>query len=492
VADGHHGLNAVVDRTRVAIVGGGITGLATAWYLRSGAWPTRPEVTVLEASDRLGGKIRTEALAGVPVEAGPDTFLARVPWATDLAREVGLADDLVAPATGEAFVFHHGRLEPLPRGTVLGVPVTARALLSTPLLSRQGRARAALDLVLPRRPAPGADPSVAEVVGTRLGREVLDRLVEPLVGGIHAGRADALSLRSAARPLASAAERHRSMLLGLRGQRADEGSGPVFLAVAGGMERLVERVAASLDGVDLRLATAAQAVTAENGRWRVACEPGPDVVADAVVVTLPAFAAGSVLAGVVPDAARELEQIRYASVVTATLGYRPEALPRPLTGSGFLVPRVASESADGWFRSGPGPLLTACTFSSVKWPALAESGLVLLRPSAGRHGDQRALALDDRDLVARLHSELARVLGLTAEPVESRVDRWERSFPQYEPGHEERVGRIEDALAQHAGLFVAGAAYRGLGIAACIQSAEGTAGQVMIHLSHHSRPARDT
>jgi protoporphyrinogen/coproporphyrinogen III oxidase len=489
---GLRGLNAVPDPAHVAVVGGGITGLATAWYLRSGAWPTRPDVTVLEAGARPGGKIRTETLAGVPVEAGPDTFLARVPWATDLAREVGLADDLVAPATGEAFVWHDGTLKPLPRGTVLGVPVTARALLSAPLLSAKGRVRAALDLVLPRRPSRPGDPSVAEVVGARLGPEVLDRLVEPLVGGIHAGRADALSLRSAARPLASAAERHRSLLLGARAQRGNEGSGPVFLAVVGGMERLVERLAASLEGAELRLATAVRALTADDGRWRVVCDSGPDVVADAVVLTVPAFAAASLLAGVAPAVARELEGIRYASVVTATLGYRPEALSRPLTGSGFLVPRVASESPDGWFRYGPGPLLTACTFSSVKWPALAGSGLALLRASAGRHGDDRAMALDDEDLVTRLHAELARMVGVTAVPVASRVDRWERSFPQYEPGHEARVGRIERALAEHAGLSVAGAAYRGLGIAACIQSAESTAGQVMIHLSHHHRPARDT
>ncbi|HWC09733.1 MAG TPA: protoporphyrinogen oxidase, partial [Acidimicrobiales bacterium] len=198
----------------VAVVGAGITGLATAWYLRSGAGPIRPEVTVLDAGARPGGKIRTEELAGVPVEAGPDTFLGRVPWATDLARELGLGDDLLPPATGQAFVWHGGRLQPLPLGTVLGVPVTARALLGTPLLSPRGRARAALDLVLPRRRGRGADPSVAEVVGARMGREVLDHLVEPVVGGVHAGRADALSLRSAARPLASAAQRHRSLVLG--------------------------------------------------------------------------------------------------------------------------------------------------------------------------------------------------------------------------------------------------------------------------------------
>ena len=468
------------DGPRVAVIGGGITGLATAWYLRAGAGPARPEVTVLEASGRPGGKIRTEELADVPVEAGPDTFLARVPWAVDLAREVGLGDDLVPPATGQAFIWHEGGLHLLPGRTVLGVPVTARALLANTLLSPQGRARAALDLVLPRRPVPAADPSVAEVVGGRLGREVLDRLVEPLVGGIHAGRADALSLRSAARPLASAAQRHRSLVLGLQGERRSQRSGPVFLAVAGGMERLVERLAASLDGAELRLATTARALTAEGGRWRVVCEPGPDVMADAVVVTVPAFAAAPLLSDAAPAAAEELDGLHYASVVTATLGYRPEALARPLAGSGFLVPRTV------------GTLTTAGTFSSVKWPALAASGLALLRASAGRYGDERALALDDGELVASLHAELAEIVGLTAAPVTSRVDRWPNSFPQYEPGHEERVARIERALASRSGLFVAGAAYGGLGIAACVQSAESTAGQVMTHLSHHRPPARDT
>ncbi len=470
-----------MEGRRVAVVGGGVTGLATAWYLRKGAGPAPPDVTVVEASSRAGGKIRTAELAGVPVEAGPDSFLARVPWATDLARELGLGDDLVEPATGRAFVWHDARLQPLPAGTVLGVPVTARALAATSLLSPRGRARAALDLDLPRRRRGGADPSVAEVVGGRLGQEVLDLLVEPLVGGIHAGRADALSLRATARPLATAAERHRSLILGLRAQRRSEGSGPVFLAVDGGMERLVDRLVASLESADLRLATTARALTPDgDGRWRIACEPGPDVVADAVVVTLPAFAAGQLLSGVAPTAAEELERIRYASVVTATLAYRPGSLARPLTGSGFLVPRA------------PGTLLTACTFSSVKWPALAASGLVLLRASAGRHGDERALTLDDADVVAGLHAEAAEMVGLTAVPVESRVDRWPRSFPQYEPGHEARVARVEGALASHPGLFVAGAAYRGLGIAACVQSAETTVGEVTTYLSHSRRRARDT
>ena len=471
----------------MVVVGGGITGLATAWYLRSVPEATRPEVVVVEASERVGGKIRTETLGGVPVEAGPDTFLAREPWGTDLACKVGLADDLVAPATGAAFVCHDGRLQPLPRGTVLGVPVTARTLLGTSLLSPAGRARAALDLVLPRRRL-GADPSVADVIAARLGPEVLERMVEPLVGGINAGRAENLSLRSVAASLAAAAEQHRSMILGLRAdRRAATGTappGPLFLAVAGGMERLVERLASSLEGVELRTATAVTDVTKVRpdggSRWQVACDRGPDVEADAVVLTIPAFAAAPVVAAVSPEAAAELAGIRYASVVTATLAYRREALPRPLVGSGFLVPR------------GEKRLLTACTFSTSKWPDLARSGMVLLRASAGRDGDDEALGLDDDALITRLHQDLSVLVGVTEAPVSSRVDRWENGFPQYEPGHDARIDRIEAALGAHGALVVAGAAFRGVGIAACVQQASAAAARVGGLLADDSGAARET
>ncbi len=469
----------------MVIIGGGITGLAAAWHLHRSAPPNRPAITIVEGSRRLGGKIRTETLGGVAMEAGPDTFLARVPWATDLACQLGLAADLVSPATGAAFVCHDGRLQPLPGGTVLGVPVTARGLLGATLLSPAGRARAALDVVLPGNDL-GPDPSVAEVVGSRLGQEVLDRLVEPLVGGINAGRADTLSLRSTAPQLSAAVERHRSMILGLRAdRRSGSGAGaasddPVFLAVAGGMERLVDRLAASLDDAEVRLATAASSLTAEGSRWRVVCDPGPDVVADAVILAVPAFAAAPILAGACPEASTLLGRIRYASVVTATLAYRPDALPRPLVGSGFLVPR------------GENRLLTACTFSTTKWPDLARSGMVMLRASAGRDGDGRAIALDDGDLVSRLHQELSALVGVTDAPVVSRVDRWEDGFPQYEPGHDDRIDRIEAALAPLGAVVVAGASFRGVGIAACVSQAGEAAARVSAALSSSGGVARET
>jgi len=463
-------------------VGGGITGLATAWYLRDGLGPDGADVVLVEASGRLGGKIRTEELGGVPVEAGPDSFLARVPWAVDLARRLGLGDDLVAPTTGVAHVCHRGRLVPFPPGTVLGVPVTARSLLGAAQLSPAGKARAALDVVLPRRRRPlGPDPSVAEVIGSRLGRQVLDRLVEPLVGGINAGRADTLSLRSAAPQLAAAATSHRSLILGLRADRPAGADGsPVFLSVAGGLERLVERLAASLEAGDLRLHTAATGLAADHGRWRLTCQPGPNVMADAVVLTTPAFAVAPVVAAASPEAATLLGRIRYASVVTATMAYRREHLPPLPAGSGFLVPRSENR------------LMTACTFSTAKWPSVGGDDLVRLRASAGRDGDDRAGRLDDEALVGRLHDELATLVGTTDAPTAWRVDRWANGFPQYEPGHDQLVGRIEAKLSGLGGVFVAGASFRGVGIAACVHQAGATAAKVIEHLSQPGSATGET
>jgi len=401
---------------------------------------------VYEAGDRAGGKIATTSLAGVAVEAGPDTFLARVPWAADLCRSLGLGENLVAPATGKAYVWTRGALRPLPEGTSLGVPCRLAPLARTGIVSPWGVARAALDVVLPRT-RPTGDRSVREVVGRRFGPEVTARLVEPLLGGIHAGRADRLSLASVAPQVAEAAASHRSLLLGLRqaaGRVGPAGSGgPVFLGLRGGLQRLVDRLA---EEVDVRLNARVDALG--------------DIEAEHVVLAVPAFTAARLVGG---EAAAELEGVEYASVVTVSLAYRPEALPGPLDGSGFLVPRV------------DGRLITACTWTTAKWGLAGDS--VLLRASAGRIGDDRAMRMTDAALVASVHGELAAAMGLrSAGPDESLVTRWPRSFPQYDVGHEDRVRRIERLLPPH--VQVAGAAYRGVGIAACVRQAEHAARRI--------------
>ena len=443
-------------RPHVAVLGGGITGLAAAWYLRDAA-----DVTVLEGSDRLGGKIRTERFAGLDLDVGPDSFLARVPYAADLCRELGLGDDLVAPATGKAYLWTRGKLRPFPEGLVLGVPSRLGPLTRSGIVSKRGVARAALDAVLPNRPC-ADDRTISEVVGGRFGTEVVDRLVDPLLGGIHAGRSDRLSLATNA-PDVAFATTYGSLGKGLRKHLAatDRSSGPIFLTLRQGLGALVERLEKELRarGVDIWRETPVTWLERDDdGRYRIC----PDVVADAVIVALPAPAAARVLERGRADVAAALRGVNHASVVTVTMAFPKMAL----NGSGFLVPRV------------DGHLLTACTWLSAKWAHLDAGPHTLVRASAGRFGDDRALHLDDGALVERVHGELVDAMGLKHDPIESRVDRWHDAFPQYEVGHADRVVRIEAALHELPGVVVAGAAYRGIGLASCVQQGAQAAAEV--------------
>jgi oxygen-dependent protoporphyrinogen oxidase len=433
--------------THVVVVGGGITGLAAAFELSRS--PERPRVTLVEASDRLGGKILTTPFAGRPIDAGADSVLARVPWAVDLLRDLGLAHELVAPAIGHASIWWHGALHPIPPGLVLGVPTGLPTLARSGLLSWRGKARAAVEPLLPRT---DGDDDLGLTVRQRFGAEVYDRLVGPLVGSINAADPAHISLAATAPQLAEAAARRRSLLLGLRSPSTGT-PGPVFLTHPDGLGHVVHRLAAQLRdaGVDLRVGSAAGTVerTAPAG----VAVAGLD--ADAVVLTTPAAAAADALAALAPDAAAALRRVRYSSVAIVTLALPPSAVDR-LDGSGYLVP--VSEQRH----------VTACSWGSSKWPHWAPAGdHVVLRASLGRDGDEHALDLDDEGLLAATLGDLRRHLGLRGEPVQVRVTRWPRSFPQYEPGHLDRVTAIEAALP--AGVVVAGAAYRGIGIATCVR-----------------------
>lgn len=442
----------------IGVVGGGITGLAAAYELSRG--DGAPRVVVLEASDRLGGKITTAEFAGVPVDCGPDAVLARVPWAEQLMRELGLGAEVVAPATGGASVYARGKLRPLPDGLVRGVPSQVLPLLRSGILSPAGIARAGLDVVAPRRDY-GTDPTIAQVIGGRFGTQVLDRLVDPLLSGINAGRADSLSLRATAPDIEALASRSRSLLLGLRRQARTSSEpsslGPLFVSLRGGLGRLVDRLVEELRaaGVELRTATPVTELGRDGRRWHLDPLDGP---VDGVVLAAPAFVTAPLLGAVSPVASRALAEVVYSSVAVATFAYREGALPRPIDGSGFVVPR-----RQAW-------LMTAGTFVSSKWPARRPPGRVIVRCSAGRHGDDRPAALSDDDLVGRLHGELERAIGVTEAPIQWRVDRWGRSFPQYGLGHLARTDRIDAALIVDApGVVVTGASMRGVGVAACVR-----------------------
>ena len=447
-----------MTRPGVTVVGAGIAGLAAARALaQAGA-----DVVVVEANERAGGKLETIELDGVPVDTGPDSFLARVPHAVALCKELGLGDELVSPAASTAGLWIGGRLQPLPEGLVLGVPASLSSLTRSSILSPVGVARAALEPLLPRTRWTD-DIGVGDLVRRRFGRQVHERLVDPLLGGINAGRSEELSIKVGAAQLAGVAERSRSLLLGLRAQRAATASAavpgppaPVFHSLRGGVATLVEALVADLKerGVVIKLGAAVDRLS--------------DLDTERVVVAVPASAAASLLGERSPAVATLASGIGTSSVVLTTFVYDEADFCPPSGWSGFLVPRIE------------GRLMTACSYGSNKWPHWAADGRTVLRVSAGRVGDDRAMAMDDSALVDALRRELTECLGVTAEPVLTRVRRWDEGFPQLRPGHLRLMSQVREALAVDApSIAVAGAWTGGVGIPTCIASGQAAAAAVL-------------
>lgn len=471
-------VTAAAART-VVVVGGGISGLAAAWELATSA-PPDTRVVVLDSAARPGGKLLTGSVGGQAVDLGPDAFVVRRPEALTLCSELGLETELVAPGSRRAFVWARRRLRPMPAGLALGVPTRLGPLARSGICSPVGLVRPALDLV---RPALGSRPGTVEdrPVGAlvrRLGPQVTHRLVGPLVGGIHAGDVGTMSAAAVFPSLLDASRRPGSLMRSLRGvaPRAEASDAPIFLTVRGGLGRLVDRLARSLEerGVDIRTGTEARALeraTAAAGpssgsphtedTWIVRSD-GPAVMADGIVLAVPAAAARDLLRPHARTAADILAAMAYASVAIVTMRFAAGAVEGALDGTGFLVP------VDG--RAAAGPLITACTWLSSKWPHLDRPGEVLLRASVGRYGDDRHASMADDDVVARCHAELGTIMGVRRPPLEAIVTRWPESFPQYTVGHLERVAALEAAAASLPSVALAGAALHGVGIPACIGS----------------------
>jgi len=444
---------------RLAVVGGGISGLAAAWELsRRGAGT----VTIFEP-ERVGGKIRTAAFAGRPVDEGPDAFLVRTPEAQDLCREIGLTD-LAPPAAGRTLLWTRGRLRPLPDGLILGVPGRLGPVMRSGLLSARGMARAGLDLVLPSSTVDG-DVSVGTLVARRFGREVSTRLVEPLLGGIHAASLDELSSELTAPQLLAAARSSRSLLRGLQAQARDQRSGgPIFLAPVGGTGQMVDELERSLRraGVEFRFEPVGRIEPADEGRTPLDLVLGAGRERfDGAVVAVPAPRAAELLGPHAPDG---LDAIRYTSVALLTVAV-PEDWWRPPTGfNGFLVPHNEQR------------LMTACSFFTNKWPDPATPGRQVLRISAGHSRDHRVDTLDDEAITKQLLGELAEATGCELEPIETRLSRWPGALPLYQVGHAASVAAIEAELTRTVpGAALAGAGYRGAGIPACIRSGRAAA-----------------
>ena len=461
---------------RLTVVGGGVTGLAAAWQASA---EQDVQVTVLESADRLGGKVRTSVLrtddgAELRLDEGADAFLARVPDAVELCRELGLADELTQPAVGRAKVYVGGDLHFLPGPTVLGVPLDPAALDAAGLLTAEGVERAAVELQR-RGPGPTEDVAIGPFLRERYGDELIDTLVAPLIGGINAGDVEQLSLQAVTPQLADAAAEGDSLSRALARRQQAVSPGPVFHGLRAGTGRLVDALASALGerGVELRTSTRLRSLERAGDGWRLQLEGGEaaeadTIEADTVVLATPAPAAAALLGGPSPDAAAELSAIEHSSVVLVTLVYRAADVPIELDASGFLVPRQA------------GLLLTAASWGSTKWAHWDDGEHVVLRVSAGRSGDDRTTQLSDEALVRALRDDLGTTMGVQAAPVGVRVSRYPQGFAQYTVGHLDRVARIEAAMARDTpGVVVAGAAYRGVGLPACIRQGRDAASRVL-------------
>lgn len=452
----------------IVIVGGGISGLSAAWFAQKRGL----DYTLIESSERWGGKLRTEHVQlnkgeRFVVEGGPDSFLVQKPWAVQLARELGLGDRLLGTNDQQRtiYVLHKGKPIPLPEGVLLIVPTQFMPFALTPLISIPGKLRMALDLVIPRRRDP-ADETLGAFVRRRLGQEALDRLAEPLMSGIYSAEADQQSLLATFPRFRQIETEHGSLIRGMLASRASapkpvEGKKPsMFQSLPGGTQELVDALVPKLTG-KLRLRTAAEQLTPDKaGGYQLTLSDGSTLAADHVVLTTPAAVAARLIESFDPQIAEALRTIRTVSTGTISLGYHKKDIQRSLDGFGVVIPRGEKRP------------INALTLSSVKFDQRAPEGYALVRVFFGGSRTPETLQLDDSAILALACAQLKDILGIEAPPLFHRIFRWRDANPQYDLGHLERMDILDSALP--AGLHLTGCAYRGVGIPDCIKQAEDT------------------
>src|SRR5215217_5269555 len=449
---------------RIVIIGGGISGLAAAHRVLE--LNQSAQVTILEASSRLGGTIHTEHRDGFLLERGPDSFISEKSPAIALAKRLGIESQLIQ--TNEeyrrSFIVRDGRLRAVPEGFQLMAPSRMWPFITSDIFSLAGKARMAADLLLPRKSVNGStDESLASFVRRRLGEEALVRMAQPMVGGIYTADPETLSLRATLPRFLDMEQKHRSLIIAMArlGRAQKKGTSgarySLFLSFNRGMQVLVDPL--TRINADLRVNTRGLRLTFDRG-WTITTDKDEQIKADGVCLAVPAYVAAALLRETHEQLAQKLREIKYASTATINFGYRRAAIAHPLNGFGFVVPFIEKRS------------LIACTFSSVKFSGRAPEAHVLLRAFAGGALQPEIFALDESEMSRRVEADLRELLGITEPPLFTEVAKWGRSMPQYEVGHLDRVKEIENALTELPGLTLAGNAYRGAGIPDCIRSGE--------------------
>jgi oxygen-dependent protoporphyrinogen oxidase len=476
------------DAPRVVIIGGGISGLAAAYQLTKRSAGRALEVLLLEASARVGGTVRTLRRDGFLLEAGPDSFISEKPEALALARELGLEARLIE--TNEthrrSFIVRGGVLRPVPEGFQLLAPTRFWSFVTTDIFSWPGKARMALDLLLPRRASSANgndDESLAQFVRRRFGREALQRMAQPMVGGIYTADPEQLSLRATMPRFLDMERQHRSVIRAMwRARRrlddkhARGTSGArysMFLSFDAGVQVLTDSIAAQLSPGTIRLDTRVRALDFDQAtrQWRLTTDAGETIKATAVCMALPAYAAAELLRATDAQLATELDAIPYASTATVNLAYRRADIPHPLDGFGFVVPFIERRAT------------LACTFSSVKFAGRAPEDHALLRAFVGGALQPEMFALDEDRMLAAVRADLRALLGIAAPPLFAEVNKWPRSMAQYHLGHINRVARINEHLRARPTLKLAGNAYNGAGLPDCIRSGRAAADQLLQAIS---------
>lgn len=464
---------------RIAIVGGGISGLSAAYYLSQAGH----DCTLVEASPRLGGVIRTERVDGCLVEAGPDSFIAQKPWAMELIRELGIEDQIIGSQDHlrRTYVLRDGRLVPLPDGIQFLIPTRIRPILTTPLLSLAAKARMGLEL-LHRAPSESPDRSVAEFVIDHYGREVNEYLAQPMLAGVYGGAPESLSI-NAVMPRMVELEKQfgsvtRGVLDGMRraksgnhrpspggGSRGDGPPRSLFLSLKGGMQQLIDVLAERLESRVRRVTATVERVEGTRGSFRLAAG-GDAIDAEELVLATPAYRAGELLRNMDAELAMLLETIPYNTSVTIALLYARPPFDHPLNGFGFLVPRLERSA------------VTACTWVNTKFPYRGTEDRALLRAFLGGGRAEEAASSSDEELASMAHEELSRLMGYDTEPAAWKVHRWPQAMAQYEVGHQRRQEAIEARLGRLPGLWLTGNAFSGIGIPDCIHRSQTVARSV--------------
>jgi protoporphyrinogen/coproporphyrinogen III oxidase len=452
---------------RVAVVGGGIAGLAAAYYLQEKAASTgvHLDCTLIESDSRLGGKVVTAREDGFTVEGGPDSFLTQKPWGIDLCRRLGLEDRLIGTndASKQVWILWNGKLRKLPDGVLLIVPTRLQPFAFSTLISPWGKLRMGLDLVIPAR-TDTSDESVADFVRRRLGNEALDKIAEPLMGGIHVSDPERQSLLASFPRFATIEQKHGSLVRGmLAGRNAHPSNGralPPFMTLRDGLCELISTLESRLGSATTLLGRTVERLLPNGNGYRLALDDGSQMEVDGVVLATPARDSAKLLDDVDAVLASKLRSIRYVSTATVSFGYRRDTISHPLNGFGFVIPRKEKR------------LITGCTWSSTKWDDRAPKDCVLIRCFLGGATDEAPALVPEEDMIRSARRELESLMGITAEPVLTRVYRWRNGHPQYDVGHLDLLAEIDSLSAGHPGIQLAGSSYRGIGLPDCIHSGQ--------------------